>query len=1467
MKKISTKKMLTVLISLAMVFSALAVISMAAQPAYATSSGTVTYNPTTLGLGTSTGPPIQTVAFVSGGTFSSGATIYFYLSTTDSSAGLVATAAGPAYDAIGYTTLTATSPTTLNQAVTFFHGGEVWSGSGYAAVPTGTITPGVYYILASDQVPTSIATPSALNSYAFPAAATQFVVQTASLSILNAINDLPATTTNALTVGGTGIAYGTGFDSGASVSVTLSYPGGTVLVTATANSAGIFAATFTVPQLAGTVDPSGTVLGTGATSIAYTAVAQETNAYSSAFPQGGITADSTFDVGPVLTVSPMDYSGAAGFTLTLTGTGFPGGAVMSASSVTSPSTSIEITDLATNTLASSTYHSAVTVSSTGQFTVTVTTVSAITATGPYSIYITMTDTPPYETPINELFTPAVYVSVPNPQAPGFYFNPVAISGDYYPTVNSLTAAVFDFPASATVSIYIGSTLLGTVTTDSNGFALSSVSTLPAMPAGSYIVNAVDSSLGLSVVPNVAGYTVGSSLNPLVLTAFFQVTDPVGNVLTYTESGGLITSGEYVPQNGTLMVSAFGLAPGAEYSPTDSSITNTNIAEYGTNVTPIIGTVALDGLGFIPAANGTLEFTYQPFYGYYVTTGTPVAIAVGSVTDGPYAPSGAMGYGEIGEPSTSLSVSDQKPGGPVTVTVANLIKPVSSQTFYPGTYDAYNLYIGTTEITSVPPAATTFSTHSLGLGVTFDVPTLSSGIYNISVTYEGQAVSLALPPYLTAIGDGALVVSTGGSSVTSGSLKVIPTYKGGLFYQYETVGYGLLASTSYDLAIYTSSGPVSPLVSGSTDVYGAFIQAGVPSTSSDSAGTYGVVLTMEPGTASATEFYATYTVTASLSLHSPSGHYNRATGVYEDFIGDTVTLVAGSQAGLVTGAYYDLYFGSMYLETISAVSATSFGSGVTFTVPTVPYGLYYLNITFTGKTAVVASQPFYVLPSYYGTLTISSAQGLPTEYAFPGELVNFVWTPSNTPVAPSSTAGPVYVTAYLNGSAYTTFPAAYSAGPPVTLSGSFLMPNAAAGSYFLVTLGWTQDTYTTETAVVADPFSNPTLVTQATSGTLQSPSYTTGASQAFYEFFYPSSGTATLTLGAQINFGGNVFTFSTVAPLITGTYSTTATAVAPSVGTVTGAVFVVTSLSLNAAGTASSVSFYIMGQFNGQQFNSAVVSETSIGSTATDYYYGYAALTGTYDTTGTVTSTTVGSHTQSPTDGAYMQLVQGNGALLTGISSGQIATITADVTNAVTTSMKVPLSELNASVVAINGAVAKINTAFGNMTATLSSINATVQSISAGQVLVLTKLGSVETSLASLNASLMMVSGNVATINTTLGMVQTSLSSIGATVSSTATSVSGLVGSTATIKTDLGNISGQVTGVSNGVATIQTSIGKLNSTVSQIQLSAGQIKSSSNTLEIFLIVALVLILITLVIAFLAVNNTNRLAKKFEEQKKQ
>ncbi len=77
MNKPFNRSLIVIIISALMILSALAMLT---PGAFAVSSGTVTYNPTTFGINEATGAPVTTVAFVSGGTFSSGATIYFYLS-------------------------------------------------------------------------------------------------------------------------------------------------------------------------------------------------------------------------------------------------------------------------------------------------------------------------------------------------------------------------------------------------------------------------------------------------------------------------------------------------------------------------------------------------------------------------------------------------------------------------------------------------------------------------------------------------------------------------------------------------------------------------------------------------------------------------------------------------------------------------------------------------------------------------------------------------------------------------------------------------------------------------------------------------------------------------------------------------------------------------------------------------------------------------------------------------------------------------------------------------------------------------------------------------------------------------------------------------------------------------------------------------------------------------------------------
>ncbi|MEM3192147.1 MAG: hypothetical protein QW292_08675, partial [Candidatus Parvarchaeota archaeon] len=1111
MFKPSNKKMLTVLIAVAMVFSAFVVLSIASEPAFAAASGTVTYSPTTYGI--ESGRAVQTVAFTSGGTFSSGATVYFYLSSTDSASGLLF----GGY-AIGGTILGNSSPTSLSQAVEFFPHGDtivavLGGGLGNDALgPAATITPGVYYILASQVTPPTTPAGLSTGAYAFPAAGSQFVPQTASLVIINPVTLAPATVaySSPLTVGSTGIAEGSGFDAGASISIYLSYPGGTSLGTGTVNSVGSFEISFTVPQLAGTAEVNQYYSSYTSITSPYTVVAQETNAYSpSAFPQGGITADSQMDVAPSLTVTPIDISGTAGTSLTLTGTGFPAGGVMAGSSSTSPSTSIEITQLGGGAPDYSLYYPSVTVSSTGQFTVTATLASAITTTGPYGILTTLTDKAPYATSISNLFTPALFVSVPNSQSLGFFFEPTPVIGTTYnPIISPIAAAVYNFPASESVSIYIGATLVGNVTTDANGYAaLPSSAVVPAMPAGSYVVSAV-SSTGLVAVPTAGIPSVmGTPSNPFTVSPFFWAMDNVTNLLLAGNPPGLNTN-EYVPQTGTIVVQAFGLSPNIAYYATDSWLSavgfSPNVVYEGLVTGISVGTENSAQTAIYPAANGTLIFTYSPFYGYYgATTGTldtigfgygnPTGLTGPVVSTPSYAGLG-IGYYEIGAPVVSMPLQTLHPGETgVSVTVSNLITTPKPYSFYPGTSGFYNIYIGTTKITTSSPAGLTILNGSqLSSGVTFAVPSLASGVYNISVTYAGQPVSSALSPLNTV--DSLVVVSTAGTTISAGSLVTVPVYYKGLFNGYAIAAYGLDANVPAELWVYNSLGP-NLVLSTTTGTYGEiFDSSGLAISSpvyrSSSAGTFRVVLSL--GTApSASELYASYTVEASISLSSLKGYYPYPSEYY-DYIGDVVTI---SATGLTAGAYYNVFFNNTLLMTVlyTPGGVPSAFSPSTFVVPVVASGQYYLNITQAGSKSVLVSQPFYVLPipgvlTTYPDLTLWSAPGALTQHAFPGQIVYFQWYPTQSPYVPTAQA---------------TYPVTFSeTGLP-------------SGTSWSVTLNGVPESSTTSTITFTEPNGVYSFSVQATG-------------------YVPSIGFGSLAVNGAPVSESIVFTSVSVSPTVTFT---------------------------------------------------------------------------------------------------------------------------------------------------------------------------------------------------------------------------------------------------------------------------------------------------------------------------------------------
>jgi len=1300
MSKLNSKKMLTVLITLAMIFSALAVISMAAEPAYAQpSSSSPSYDPTVFSAG------VQTVVAVSGGSFTTaGGLVNFYLGTSptySSSDPLIGTARLPA----GSTSF----PTA--QAVNF-------------TIPAGTAAGTSYYIIAED-----VAASSFVGYYS------GITVTTLTPTIALSPNSLAPNTVVAPY--GEMVLTGSGFDPSSTLNVYLSYAGSaTVLVSSLPVSASgaIPVDTFiTVP----TDEPSGV----------YAVVAQEVTGTG---PNAGITADAHFTLNPAIGTG-KNMPGAVtsilgtttGSSFTIYGFGFPYPSTISTATGT-----ITVGGVA----AIQTSGPATPVSPTGTVTLSVVGLaSAISVQGPQTITIT--------TSVGTLsFPDSIWVSNPG-------VHPTLTVTDVYTGSSSgngtdpLLITASGFTRSGTLSVYFdGTTVLASQGLDTNGFAYvysgpKSSEVVPLVPAGTYNVFAADSN----------GLTAKTTF---IVDVEYAIKDSASNNL----------NGEYGAVGSTITVYASGLQAYQHLDILDTGLATTSLgfsslAEYYLDVqlgiiSNFLGLAITTGSfdqyipAFVADGTGTVKVSYMLDYHYTtLPTGTPETVSLVSL---PSTTLSSSTYLTVGLATASPAMS-YKVGQTVTLSLSGLVPYLAAAT--PGTEyweSPYSISVFTSTSPKMPGSPqslssgkTYFDAGSSGSAtVSFAAPG-SEGLYALYVFAGVSTPSGALTPsssqnsettlyYLnyapfidfqfivsTASAGSTVVVNPWVSGTTGGSgssADPYTMYPDPNFYIYGLLFdmYGLPANSAVIVTYYTASGAKTATVSVDSNGASDYSFAS-PSTVGGIPYQINFALSTTPTVLISSTYYeevpaAAWDQTPFLdNSGSPQTDYFSEFGM-NAMTNTNVTVYVNS---LEPNTVYnvDLYSGSSELVKALAVFTTDNNGNATVPV-------YLPNSTASGTYTLViayASTDIPVSPALSLTLEVTQAI-----YAFPGQIITYSVIPVITatsfgPGAPGTvfgsglsqefSYGPVYVTVLLNGTAYTTAPAAFAQGTsssPIYLNGSFLAPNAVAGTWWYVTYTWSQ----TVTSVV--------LV------------------------------------------GGSP------------------------------------------ASTSTSGSVY--------------------------------QVTGTTET---------GSSTP-----AKLFVVQGNGALLTGISSSEIATIEAQLSSTITTTLQVPLSELSANITALHGDIVQITTAFGTMTTTLKAINATVASISSGQAIVLTDLGSIKTSLASLNASIAAFNGNIVTINTTLGQVKTTLAGINTQVTTNGQGI-------ATIKTDLGTISGVVTATNGTVSTIETNLGTLNATVTNIHKATGEL----STLEIFLIVAIVLILITLVIAFLAVSNTNKLSKKFEEQKKQ
>ena len=188
------EKILTVIISLTMIFAALAVIGVATEPSYA-ASGSISINPVVY----SSNSVVE--ALVNGGSFSS-SSITFYISSTQTFSSKTS---------IGTYSLPAGTTSLSNAMVKF-------------TIPTET--PGTYYIAASDDGGSTFTSSVAVT-----------------ISSLTPSISVPTT----LAAGSTASVSGLGFDPGSTISLYLNYPTGTLLAGNIKAVTGGFSASFTVP--------------------------------------------------------------------------------------------------------------------------------------------------------------------------------------------------------------------------------------------------------------------------------------------------------------------------------------------------------------------------------------------------------------------------------------------------------------------------------------------------------------------------------------------------------------------------------------------------------------------------------------------------------------------------------------------------------------------------------------------------------------------------------------------------------------------------------------------------------------------------------------------------------------------------------------------------------------------------------------------------------------------------------------------------------------------------------------------------------------------------------------------------------------------------------------------------------------------------------------------------------------------
>ena len=1041
MYKPNNKKMLTVLIAVAMIFSAFAILSFAAEPAYAAASGTVSYTPTTVTaaqvessyaeIGT-TGVYTPIIA-ASGGTFGSGSTVYFYWSTTDSSAGLIPTATGGTSLTYAFSTGLGANQVSLSNTV--LTPNTAWSST---VALTGGET---LYLLASDTAFTSTTPPSGAQ-FASSSPFTVTVPHTLAPTLLLS-STATGTATNHISVASGGKVYvsGSGYSSGAtSATIYFNYDGSSQILGTVSISAGAIVVTaLTVPTAMPELPSPG-----------YYGLVAAANS--------GETADAALEITPAVTFTPNVVGNTAGQVISISGTGFlPNGYIQTNNAIASPTET----------------NAQVQVGADGSFTVSVTTTGSLSSP-PATVPITVNE---YSTPTStSVITSAVghvYTSAPSYNAMTVLLTLAGSSSGSYISGSTGHFEALDFPASTSFELMVGPVAAESFTTNAvGGFAGSFVipATLPYVSSG-YTVTAVNAAMGL-YAQTPATLTIDPNATVSMLSPGYSYL-PSGYLEDETGTSTFVVSGTgFGADLPIAIVSSSGGSSGQVslyFSPSStlftSGATDMFILPAGKAHTNLNGsfnvTILLD-------ANGDSVFAMSTLVTLTAYTSTVAATTINA-------------FKEYVSPSITVSATGSGVSGQAgaSYTSTNLdIITVSSASLLPS--EKYSLMFGSSVITTFTTTTTGAIGTTTGISVSpaplpatgsiaFVVPSLSSGYYPINFALSGSNIAIADPVssfflitnagsnptvvvqdvggfYTGAPAVAGLGVGSSASDVVGDTINVFAynfpagsnTFK---FFGADSIlpATGPTAYTATGAYLESSGGAVTiPAVPGGSYLISAEASNSVsgPQVAAPSNAAIFTVIGYLTGT----------------SYISEAGVYG-----YETTVGASVTFGA---TGLAPNTNYVGVFNGQVLLNSNGVPITyltdSMGSlsSQSFTVPNVyasqtnGFSLYNFSLApfYSQKTLVTTANVAVDFPS---TITIS-----PDPQAFPGEMVSFTWTPTTEPSLTSTSS--IDVTVYLNNLAYTTVLGTFVYSSPASTSyieGAFNMPNGVPNTIFALSFGW------------------------------------------------------------------------------------------------------------------------------------------------------------------------------------------------------------------------------------------------------------------------------------------------------------------------------------------------------------------------------------------------------------------------------